>query len=330
MKVVFFYRKRLKGNFSIENLFKQICDAFPDEVRWEKLELSFYSRGFLKRLLIGLEAMVNQKGINHVTGDINFISIFLRKKKTVLTIHDVGYMQHNNPVARFLLLWFWIKLPVKRSAVVTTVSEATKKELMKYVIVNPQKIKVVNVPVSPVFLHVPKVFNKSEPTILQVGTKENKNLLRLIGAIKGICCRLEIVGTIPHPIEIELRNNGINYSNSVDLSNEEIFIKYCSSDIVSFVSTYEGFGIPIIEGNAVGRVVVTSNILSMPEVAGNAAHLVDPFNVESIRKGILKVIDDDEYREKLIANGFINMKRFKVEAIAKEYQNIYESMALQS
>ena len=59
-----------------------------------------------------------------------------------------------------------------------------------------------------------------------------------------------------------------------------------NTDILSFVSTYEGFGMPIVEANAIGRVVVTSNVLSMPEVAGNAAHLVDPFDVNSIREGI--------------------------------------------
>jgi glycosyltransferase involved in cell wall biosynthesis len=80
---------------------------------------------------------------------------------------------------------------------------------------------------------------------------------------------------------------------------------------------------PIVEANAVGRVVVTSNLLSMPEVAGGAAHLVDPFDVSSIRSGILKVIEDDSYREALITKGFANRKRFDTRQIAQEYAEIY-------
>ena len=124
----------------------------------------------------------------------------------------------------------------------------------------------------------------------------------------------------------ELERAGVNFSSSKNLSNEEIMDKYRSADILSLVSTYEGFGMPIVEANAVGRVAVTSNILSMPEVAGNAAHLVDPFDVAAIRQGILKVIEDDAYREKLISNGFVNRKRFDVKQIATQYTEIYRSL----
>ena len=325
MRVVLFYRKRHEGNFSIENLFKQICQAFPKEVAWETKELSFYSKGLLRRYLIGMEAMLNQRGINHITGDINFIAIFLRKRHTILTIHDVGYMKNRNPIARLILLWFWIRWPVRRSSIIAVVSHATKDELLKYVWIHPAKIKVIHVPFSPLFESTPKEFNKKEPVILQVGTKLNKNLTRLIHALKDIPCKLEIIGNLTDSIVKELKENKINYQSSANLTEQEIVMKYKTSDIVSFVSTYEGFGIPILEGNSVGRVVVTSNTLSMPEVAGDSAHLVDPFDVDSIRCGFLKVIDDDIYREELIRIGFINKDRFKVEKIAQQYVEIYKS-----
>jgi glycosyltransferase involved in cell wall biosynthesis len=170
---------------------------------------------------------------------------------------------------------------------------------------------------------VPKTFNKQEPVILQIGTKPNKNVTRLVQALKGISCRLEIVGEVSESLRSELEACQVRYNDSKNLTNEQVLEKYQSCDILSFVSTYEGFGMPIVEANATGRVVVTSNILSMPEVAGDAAHLVDPFDVSSIRAGILKVIEDDHYREKLIANGFKNRQRFDVNEIAQQFTSVY-------
>lgn len=97
--------------------------------------------------------------------------------------------------------------------------------------------------------------------------------------------------------------------------------------MVAFASTFEGFGMPIIEANITGRVVVTSNTSSMPEVAANAAEFVNPLDVEDIRRGFLKVINEDAYREQLIENGFTNAKRFNKQTIANQYFNLYRTIA---
>jgi glycosyltransferase involved in cell wall biosynthesis len=328
MKVVFFHRKpRPNHNFSVENLFKFVREHLPPEVSWEIKEARYFSEGIFKRLYIGLEASFSQKGINHITGDINFVSLFLRKRHTVLTILDLGLMNHPNAFARWLLKLFWIVLPVKRAAIITTISKSTREELLKYVNIEPSRIRVVYVPISGQFVRQPKVFNKARPTILQIGTKPNKNVIRLVSALEGIDCRLEIIGELNDELENELKKRMISYSYSINLTNDEVKSKYLSADIVSFVSTYEGFGMPIVEANAIGRVVVTSNLLSMPEVAGVSAHLVNPFDIISIREGIKKVIEDDEYREKLIASGFENIKRFDVTKIANQYTDIYKLLS---
>lgn len=107
MKVVFFHRKpRADYNFSVENLFDQVRRALPKEVNPKVKVLSFYSNGVFKRLAISFEAAFNQGEVNHVTGDINFIAIFLHKKRTVLTILDLGFMKHPNPLARYFLKLF--------------------------------------------------------------------------------------------------------------------------------------------------------------------------------------------------------------------------------
>lgn len=327
MKVVFFHRRRLPGNYSIENLFEQVRSALPENVVFSVKELRFISRGFFKRLYISIEAAFSQRGINHITGDIHFIALFLKRRRTVLTVHDLGFMNHSNPMARLLLKWFWIILPVKRSAIITTVSEATRKELLKYVKVDSSRLRVIYNPISPLFVPDSKPFNKLKPRILQIGTKLNKNISRLLQALQGVNCTLEIVGEVGDSLLTELRNSKIEFDISSGLSSEEVVKKYQSADILAFVSTHEGFGMPIVESNAIGRVVVTSNVSSMPEVAGGSAHLVDPYNMASIREGIMKVVEDDSYRELLITKGFANKRRFDRVEIARQYVEVYKLLS---
>jgi len=328
MKVVFFHRKpRPNVNFSVENLFKQIRANLPKDVNWEVKELKYFSEGLFKRIYISLEAALSQKGINHITGDINFIAIFLKKKRTVLTMLDLGFMNRPKSFGRLVLRWFWVVLPVKRSAIVTTISEATKRELLKFVDIEPSRVKVVYVPISDSFVQNSKPFNKEKPRILQIGTSPNKNVIRLVQALRGVPCVLDIIGMVNDDLKRELKESGVTFTEAKNISNEEMLEHYRAADILSFVSTYEGFGMPIVEANAVGRVVLTSNLLSMPEVAGEAAHLVDPFDVSSIRAGILKVIEDDAYRETLITRGFANRKRFDARQIAQDYAEIYRRLS---
>ena len=87
---------------------------------------------------------------------------------------------------------------------------------------------------------------------------------------------------------------------------------------------------PIVEAQKVGRVVVTSNVSSMPEVAGDAACLVDPANISSITEGVRRVIDNDIYRESLISKGFTNSDRYNESVIAQQYLDIYKDVFEQS
>ena len=80
---------------------------------------------------------------------------------------------------------------------------------------------------------------------------------------------------------------------------------------------------PIVEANAVGRVCITGNTTSMPEIAGTAAHIVDPFDVQQIHDGFKLIIQNAEYRESLIQNGFANASRFSAESLAKQYAAVY-------
>jgi glycosyltransferase involved in cell wall biosynthesis len=330
MHVIFFHRKpRPNFNFSVESLFYSVRRNLPLEVEFKIKEVKYYSNGFLKRLYICFECWFaqNTHSINHVTGDIYFISIFLKRRKTVITILDLGLLNREKSIKYWLLKYFWIVIPCKRSAAITAISESTKQELLKFVKIPADKIKVIYVPISDKFVQKPKQFDKSKPIILQLGTKPNKNVERLVLALKGISCILDIVGEMEERLQHLLIENKVEYRQSKNLSELEIVKKFEASDIVSFSSTYEGFGMPIVEANTVGRVVVTSNILSMPEVAGGAARLVNPFDVNSIRQGILDVIQNDKLRENLILLGFKNAERFNAKNIAAQYTEIYKQLA---
>jgi glycosyltransferase involved in cell wall biosynthesis len=326
--VTFFQRKPFdSGNFSLEFIFDDVRKRLTNAIDPSVKILVFRSQGLFPRLISAIDCIFHQKTVNHVTGDTSYSGILLRPRKTVQTILDCGFLDNKTGVKRFFLWLFWLYLPIKRARKITTISEFVKQDILKNVACAADKITVIPVAVSEIFKPSPKVFNKTQPQLLQIGTAPNKNIPRLIEAIKGLNCTLMIVGKLQNDTVLALKNAEITYSNAFNLSELEIYNKYIECDILTFTSTHEGFGMPIIEANCVERAVITSNVASMPEVAHNAACLVDPFSAASIREGLLKIMNDEAYRNALIENGRANRARFDAETIAQSYYKIYKSIA---
>lgn len=325
-QVSIFFRKPQSGNISIERLFNYIIEEFPTDFSYKEFISTYVSRGVYKRIFNIFEAYFRRGDVNHITGDVHFLCYFLPKNKTILTIHDCASLERLKGIKKNTFYFFWFWLPAKRVSIITVISEATKKELLQYIKCDEKKIRVIHDCISKEFKPNPKTFEADNPTLLQVGTGNNKNIINVAKALKDVPCYLRIIGKLTLEQINCLNENAINYSNVYKISDNDLINEFIKCDVLIFASTYEGFGMPILEANATGRPVITSNILSMPEVAGNAACLVNPFDVKDIKKGILKVIKDDNYRESLIYNGYINAKRFNPKNIADQYINLYKEI----
>lgn len=324
-KVILIYRKQFLHTYSIEFIFDQLLASLKNLLSIEKTVLPCFSNSFFKRIINIIFIFRLQQKIIHVTGDVHYAILGAWFKWRVLTIHDLAFMHQNKGAKRSILKWFYIILPVKFAHRVTVISEATKTDLLNYTKVDPQKIVVIPNFISEIYKPVSdRKFNHIQPSILQIGTAFNKNTDRLAEALFNINCTLTIIGDLDELQKSNLQKFKINYINKIDLTEAELYQEYAKADLLTFVSTIEGFGMPILEAQACGLPILTSNCSAIPEVAGNAALLVDPFQVASIQNGILELINNATLRNDLVKKGFENIKRFSKDKIVAQYVSLYQ------
>lgn len=325
---LFFRRPWPVGSYSIEASFEAMLAAYPDAapVRPCTHVSRWFSQGVLPRIRATLEARRAASRVNHVTGDVHFLVFGLPRGRTVLTIHDCGFLHQRTGLRRALLQWLWLRLPVQRAAVVTVVSEASRREVLALSGCPPAKVEVVPTSIDARFQPRPRAFG-TPPVVLHVGATANKNLERHVAALQGLPVRLCVIGALDDAQRALLARSGVEHEVRARLSPVQMVAAYEQADMLLFASTFEGFGMPILEAQAVGRPVVTANTSSMPEVAGEGACLVDPHDVASIRAGVCRVLDDARYREGLVERGFRNVERFAAATTARRYASIYARLA---
>lgn len=267
------------------------------------------------------------KGINHITGDIHYCILGLLGVKSVLTIHDdYAIIKAPNILNRIYKWIFWIYLPIKLADKIVCITEETRLKIWKYIHYPDLQVITQHVPEGH-FVYSPHDFNKECPRILQIGATFQKNLETTLYALEGLKCQLRVIKKMTNEQCLLAQKLKIDYSNAYDLSDSEILNEYKQADIVVFPSLYEGFGMPIIEAQAVGRVLVTTNKSPMNWVAGkNAILLKNPLDVAEYKEVLHKIITSPEYRGNAIRYGLENVKRFSIETVMNKYLILYRSL----
>ena len=230
----------------------------------------------------------------------------------ITTIHDLTALLfpqevHPKIAAVHKRKLAWVK---KESDLIIAVSESTKKDIIRFLGIPEEKIKVIYEAVDERFKpqsqeRIDKIKNKYDiegDYLLCFTGPARKNIERVKKACSGR--QIFIVGK-PY------------------VSIEDLPSLYSGALCLVYPSLYEGFGLPILEAMACGCPVVTANVSSMPEVAGNAGVLVNPESVEDITKGIKKALEN---REDFVKKGFKQAEKFSWEKTAQETLKVYKSL----
>lgn len=326
LRVQHFERRPLAGRFSIERVFDTVRAALPPDIDVRVRRNRFPSRGVVPRLLDAALARRCAAGVNHVLGDVHYLTWFLPRRGTILTVHDCASLARLRGLRRRLLWLGWYWWPLRRAERVVAISEFTRSELGGWVPDARVPIEVIPPPLPPGFCPRPARPRGPKLRLLQVGTAANKNLARVIAACRELPVELTIVGAIGAAERAQLDALGVAYSNRVELDDDALLGEFEACDALIFASTYEGFGLPIIEAQSVGRPVITSRFGATAETAGGAACLVDPFDTADIARGIRRVIEDRRYASELVAAGQKNAARFSPERVAAAYAALYREL----
>ncbi len=283
----------------------------------------------------------------------NAIPLFSFKKR-VVTIHDLTIFKFPHDYTLIRHLWkYMVSMYIKKADHIIAISKSTKKDLIKHLKINQKKITVIYEGYdqelfriknkTQCYKQILNFFKEKEINISDINRKKiilnvntiqpRKNISRLIKAFDNIAkdnknAALIISGKTGWKTKkIFETYNKSPYKGKIyflDYTPNEIVANlYNISEVFVYPSLYEGFGLPILEAQACGCPVITSNISSMPEVAGESAILINPYNVNEISEAMLKITSDNNLRNNLIKEGFENCKRFSWKKCAEETFEMY-------
>ena len=282
-------------------------------------------------------------------GTFNVLPLMDPAPITVLTIHDMAVFAHPEAYGRRFATYgrALIRAGVRRATQILSVSDATAQEITRYIPDAADKIVTIRNGVGEEFLRAASLgerevgtvcarLNIPRPYVLFVGNLEpKKNLPRLIESFQ----RLQASAHLPHTLVIvgerlssgpdgvpggEERPGAIHFAGYVE--DADLPVLYRGADLVAYPSTYEGFGMPVLEGMAAGVPVLTSSISSLPEVAGGAAMLVDPYDIEEMATGLHRALTDHQWRATASVAGLARAKALSWAENARQTSDVYHRL----
>ena len=270
--------------------------------------------------------------------------------KAVVTIHDCIHLRFPQYLPSRLGYAYartsmWIA--THRSTRVLTVSEASKRDILKYFRVPEGKIDVIyngiderfgEIPSPDEVLRVRERYQLNDPFVLYAGNiKPHKNLERLIEAFHLLrrnghdTVKLLIIGdeiskyaTLRRAVHRHKLHKHVRFFGFV--SDQTLAALYRLADVFVFPSLYEGFGLPPLEAMASGTPVITSNVSSLPEVVGDAALLIDPYEPAAIAQAMHRVLTEPSLREDLRRRGLQRVKEFSWDRSIRRVHEIYQEV----
>ncbi len=283
---------------------------------------------------------------------------YSNKTPLITTLHDIIYMEGSllkllaNKASLYqkfgnLYRRIIVKKVVKNSRLLITVSNFEKKNITNFFNLKSEGIQTIHNGVNQSFTmkfdadHIARVkirYQLPEEYMLHIANKDpRKNTKRVLMAFREFLkksasnCKLLMLGCKDADLRLMLNNiDASEMQNHIVLtgyvSDEDLPVVYHLSQLFLFPSLREGFGIPIIEAMACGVPVITSNTSSMPEVAGDAAHLINPNKSEDICNGMIKILSDDTYKNELIQKGLKRSKEFSWKNMATQVLEIYRNI----
>ncbi len=274
-----------------------------------------------------------------------------RGTPTLLTVHDLSFVRDPGSAAPTLLTYLNTVVPrsVARADHILADSQATKADLIELYRTPAEKITVLYSGVDEVFRPVtdPATLAAARaryglgdaPFIFAISTLQpRKNFVRLIQAFarlpQSLISNLQLViaggqGWLFDSIFIEVERLGLKDRVRFPgfVADADLPALYSAARVLAYPSLYEGFGLPLLEAMACGTPVVTSTAACLPEVAGDAALLVNPYDVDALAEALACAVSDEALRAGLIAKGFARAREFRWEQSAQKLLDLYQQMA---
>ena len=271
--------------------------------------------------------------------------------RSVVTIHDCIHLMFPQYLPNRMAFGYArasIAMAARRATRVMTVSESSKKDIMRFFGTDPSKIDVIYnayderfgiEPNADAVERVRERYQLHDQFVLYAGNvKPHKNLERLIEAFHIVRDRgldhlkLVLIGddiskyaSLRRAVHRHQLHKYVRFLGY--LHEDTLAVMYRLASVFVFPSLYEGFGLPPLEAMVSGTPVVTSNVSSLPEVAGDAAVLVDPYDPEAIADGIHRVLTNDQLRQELRQKGLARARQFSWEASVRRVREIYGEVA---